>query len=313
MSEEAAATPPEEAAARVPAGGSTTPSPPVGENTGGKPADTAKAPSPPRYRDALRTVSIEAIDPPTLDLRVSRDPETIRALAADIERDALLQLPGARMLPGGRYRIVYGYTRFLALRQLGRKKITIALVDCTNETDEIMAGLRENLARTELSDADLARASDALRQRGKSGKEVAALLAIDQTRVSRLRKTWRHPVLGPAALAGRITWEEAAAMAKVPPTALAALIEDVATRRAAGAPMKLVAELRPLVRRLRAGGTQGVPRAAERLKRIRGDFEGFVREHGGRGLDPTAIAELDLLGHIVAGEAARYRRSGPQG
>lgn len=273
------------------------------EHGGGDPAVPSPHSTPARGRDRVRTVAVGRIDPPYYDLRENRDPATIRALAEDIQRDTILQNPGACLLPDGRYRIVYGYSRLLAMRQLGRTKIDITLVECANEADEILAGLRENLARSDLSDGDFARAIVKLRAAGLQGTAIAEKLGLHATTVSRLHRTLRHPVLGPYAITGAISWGEAAAMLNVPPTSLDQLIQEVIQRRDDKKPMKIVSELRPRVDALR-GIEKSPPTSAERLLTIRRMTEDFLSE--GPSLDEAALGELRLLANLVGGELTRH-------
>jgi len=148
-----------------------------------------------RYRDDLVTIRMARIRPPLLDLRVSRDPAAIRAIAADIASGQLLQLPDVRRLDDGSYRVVFGYTRVLASQELGRDKLDAKLIVCPGDNDEIMVGLTENLSRTDLTDTELARAFAMLKAQGKTGKEIAPLFRTNQSKVSRLGKVLQNPLL----------------------------------------------------------------------------------------------------------------------
>lgn len=257
-----------------------------------------------RGRDRVRTVWMDRIDPPVYDLRAKRSLETITALAEDIGRGALLQHPGVIRLANDRYRLVFGYTRFLAVQQLGLKKIDVTLVECANESEEILAGLRENLARSDLSDAEFARAITTLRGRGMQGQQIAAQLKIGSTKVSRLSRSLRHPVLGPRALADELSWGEAAEMLNVPSATLGTLVQEVIERRNAGKPMNIVEELRPRVQELR-GRQKPIQTSAERLSKIRELAEALLSENPS--LDAASLGELRLLSDLLVGVLMRHQ------
>jgi len=262
-----------------------------------------------RYRDDLVTIRMARIRPPLLDLRVSRDPAAIRAIAADIASGQLLQLPDVRRLDDGSYRVVFGYTRVLASQELGRDKLDAKLIVCPGDNDEIMVGLTENLSRTDLTDTELARAFAMLKAQGKTGKEIAPLFRTNQSKVSRLGKVLQNPLLGPAALDGQISWDEAAEMRRVPHAALPELLERVIRRRADGKPVQIRAELRSWVAARCEGDDH--PALLDRLRRLHREFVALARTMEGTNVDATVVTELHLLAGVVSGAATRHRPADP--
>ncbi|AEM42647.1 plasmid partitioning protein RepB [Ketogulonicigenium vulgare] len=110
----------------------------------------------------------------------------------------------------GRYQIVYGRRRVLAMRDLGLP--VKALVRELDDSGLIMAQGQENTARRELSFIEKANFALQMQQAGFSRKLICDALSIDKTLISRmLSVAERIPnevirVIGPATSIGRDRW-----------------------------------------------------------------------------------------------------------
>jgi ParB family chromosome partitioning protein len=120
-------------------------------------------------------IPIDKID--LLYAREEVDEKEIVELAESIRSLGLAQLPLVRFdKKTGRYQLIVGTRRYLAVKRLGLEKLQARLVD----VDEVRAralSLVENVQRKDLSDMELAKRLRELKELGKySAKELAALL-----------------------------------------------------------------------------------------------------------------------------------------
>lgn len=134
---------------------------------------------------ALRLLPLELIDAPGVVLRASVDDLAVRELAASIASLGLLQPIGVVEV-GARFRLVFGHTRLLAHRWLGRPMIEAKVLG-TEEAAELESSAAENVQRRDLSPVEEARAIRAMIEgRGRSVREVAAAMGKSESWV-RLR------------------------------------------------------------------------------------------------------------------------------
>jgi len=90
------------------------------------------------------------VDEPPRPSRDTMDPERLGALADDIAANGLLQKCGARgPMPSGRYELIWGHRRLLALRLLRWPELPCMLYPATYDPD--VARVAENLQREELN------------------------------------------------------------------------------------------------------------------------------------------------------------------
>ncbi|KIC47766.1 plasmid partitioning protein RepB [Tateyamaria sp. ANG-S1] len=196
-----------------------------------KPASDAP-PAPPRPRkgaigavsqsiEALKARAVLELDPFEIDAgglqdRLESDDAEDAALLASI-RDYGQQVPVlVRPHPetDGRYQIVYGRRRVLALRDLGQP--VKALLRDLDDTALVMAQGQENNARRGLSFIEKANFAAQMRDAGYDRKAMCDALAIDKTVVSRMLQIVDRlgpdliQRIGAAPAAGRDRWAQLA-------------------------------------------------------------------------------------------------------
>ena len=161
---------------------------------------------------AIIEVPPELIDPAGINDRLDEDPAGIEALKLSI-RDYGQQVPVMlRHSPNheGRYDIVFGRRRVLALRQLGLP--VKAMVRTLNDRELVIAQGQENTARKDLSFIEKANFAAQMVRAGFERKVIGDALSIDKTVISRmLSVTDAVPedliqAIGAAPSAGRDRW-----------------------------------------------------------------------------------------------------------
>jgi ParB family chromosome partitioning protein len=165
----------------------------------------------------LKSRSVLEVDPHTIDAggvqdRLEHDEAGHRALMDSI-RDHGQQVPVLlRPHPGraGRYQVVYGRRRVLALRDLGQP--VKALVRDLDDRELILAQGQENAARRDLSFIEKANFARQMRDLGYDRATICAALHVDKTVISRMFSVIdRLPVdlievIGAAPSVGRDRW-----------------------------------------------------------------------------------------------------------
>ncbi|MCZ0961090.1 plasmid partitioning protein RepB [Paracoccus benzoatiresistens] len=161
---------------------------------------------------AIIEVPAEMIDNAGLDDRLDDDPQGIEDLAASI-RDYGQQVPVLlRHSPRieGRYDVVFGRRRVVAMRRLGVP--VKAMVRDLNDRDMIMAQGQENSARKDLSFIEKANFAKQMTAAGYDRKLVCDALSIDKTVISRMLSVMDAlpekliRAIGAAPSAGRDRW-----------------------------------------------------------------------------------------------------------
>jgi ParB/RepB/Spo0J family partition protein len=94
-------------------------------------------------------IPLDRISQKRRDLRRALDPEKIRLLAEDIDRNGLLQPIAVGKLDSDRYRLIAGRRRIAAHKLLGRTEIEAHVMD-DSVSDEIR-GAAENIQRVQLT------------------------------------------------------------------------------------------------------------------------------------------------------------------
>lgn len=100
----------------------------------------------------LKAVEIQNILEPKIMARDNLDQEYIDELARNIKQVGLIN-PITVKKSGGKYEIVAGHMRYLALKLLGVKSTQVHIINEVNNTGEIIK-LSENLIRQDLNDVE---------------------------------------------------------------------------------------------------------------------------------------------------------------
>ncbi len=153
------------------------------------------------------------------NVRKTGPKDGIDELAASIATHGLLQSLVVRPAKGGKYEVIAGRRRYLALQSLA-KAGTLAKdhpVACTLASDEIDASelsLAENVVRMSMHPADQFEAFRTVIEKGAGIADVAARFGVSESIVTkRLRLGRLSPVILDAYREGRIDLEEAQAFA----------------------------------------------------------------------------------------------------
>ena len=113
---------------------------------------------------------------------IERDPanrmpsaDDVAARAASIEKLGLLQPVVLRLVGPGKYRLMAGETRWLAMQKLGRKTIAARIYKDQSEVDAAAKALAENAQRSDLTAIERAKRFRQLEELGMKQKEIGAL------------------------------------------------------------------------------------------------------------------------------------------
>lgn len=124
--------------------------------------------------DSYAELPLDRIDEPETQLRERIDTERLGALADSIAQEGLHQPLGVTgPHANGRYRIVWGHRRFLALRLLHRDRAPARIFP--PDFDPLLAQVSENLNREQLNPVEEAHAVRLMLERGYARAEVARL------------------------------------------------------------------------------------------------------------------------------------------
>ncbi|MFA5959048.1 MAG: ParB/RepB/Spo0J family partition protein [Tatlockia sp.] len=135
--------------------------------------------------DTLK-IGIDCLQPGKYQPRAEIDEEPLKALAASIRQQGLLQPLLVREISNGRYEIIAGERRWRACQLVGLTEIPVILRQVDDETAMAMA-LIENLQREDLNVMDEARAMHRLiTEFGLTHQQVAELLCKSRASVSNL-------------------------------------------------------------------------------------------------------------------------------
>jgi ParB/RepB/Spo0J family partition protein len=114
-------------------------------------------------KSKITMVKLSSIDEPAVYDRLEVDPEKIIELAQSIDEVGLLQ-PILLKPHADRYEIIAGHRRFLAVQQLGFKKVDAIIKNLADE-EVAIARATENLAREDLTPVEQAAIFSNLNQR----------------------------------------------------------------------------------------------------------------------------------------------------
>lgn len=104
----------------------------------------------------VREIEVQLIEPPDEPMRDTSITEGLDELIESISAYGLLQPIGVRDL-GGRYRLIWGFRRTLAHREMGKETIMAVVFGSDEEADEEQFMAHENFHRTELDPVEEAR------------------------------------------------------------------------------------------------------------------------------------------------------------
>jgi len=163
----------------------------------------------------METILTRLIDEPSHRLRQSIDAERLGALADSIAAEGLHQPIGVRgPSPAGRFEIVWGHRRQLALRLLDWPAVECKVFPW--EYDPLLAAGSENLNREQLTALDEAHLIDRYVQAGEPDAAIARLFRRSQTWVHERRDMLTWPAtLQEAVHQGEMTIGVARALADV--------------------------------------------------------------------------------------------------
>lgn len=101
-------------------------------------------------------------------------PVDVMDLVNDIQHNGLLQPVVVSPIPGGKYKLVAGYRRYMALSILQRKTIPCVITTLRATVDQLIFNLSENLQRKDLTITQEANALRAIMEQGLSEEKTAA-------------------------------------------------------------------------------------------------------------------------------------------
>ena len=109
-------------------------------------------------------------------------------LARSIERQGLISPPTLRPMPDGRFEVISGQRRILAMQKLGYEKVP-AVVREVSDQEAIAVSLVENVQRADMHPLDKARAFRALEELHGSVKAVSEHTGVGSCHFPRSMRT----------------------------------------------------------------------------------------------------------------------------
>lgn len=123
----------------------------------------------------FKTLSIEKIYS-TSNVRKEQD-DSILDLMGDIQRNGLLQPIVVRDDGNGKFEVVAGHRRLLAMKNLGEDFIECNIIEDCSDKDRFILQLSENVQRRQMSAYELCMAFDSLREKyGCTDVQISKLL-----------------------------------------------------------------------------------------------------------------------------------------
>jgi ParB/RepB/Spo0J family partition protein len=115
--------------------------------------------------------------------RAVYNPEELNQLMGSIQENGLLEPIGVRAIAKGKYEVVYGNRRFLAIKKLGWAKIEAKVVEADDQ-QLLVLNMIENLQRKDLTSMEEGLAFSKLKEEfGLTESEIAARVGVGLTRV----------------------------------------------------------------------------------------------------------------------------------
>jgi len=131
-------------------------------------------------------ISLDLIELPEFDVRYYRSTAFFRRFCEDIEKEGVLVKPIVRQLPNGRYLVLDGVTRILALRKLRRKTVVTDVVPANDERTTLIQSLKINLNRSSQDPVGVSEMFKRLTIMGMKQKEIAQRFGFTKGHVSKL-------------------------------------------------------------------------------------------------------------------------------
>jgi len=134
-----------------------------------------------------KEVPLDLIDVSPFDVRFYRSMTFFKTLCEDIQKEGVLVKPIVQELPNGRYRVLDGVTRVLALRKLGHKTVVTDVVPANpDERETLIQSLKVNLRRASQDPVGVSEAFQRLIVLGMTQKQIAQRFGFSKGHVSKL-------------------------------------------------------------------------------------------------------------------------------
>jgi ParB-like chromosome segregation protein Spo0J len=134
-----------------------------------------------------KEVPLDLIDVSPFDVRFYRSMSFFKTLCEDIQTEGVLVKPIVQELPNGRYRVLDGVTRVLALRKLKRKTVVTDVVPANpDERETLIQSLKINLRRASQDPVGVSEAFQRLIVLGMTQKQIAQRFGFSKGHVSKL-------------------------------------------------------------------------------------------------------------------------------
>lgn len=104
-------------------------------------------------RTQIMEIEMSRLQPNTYNPRKTMDKTGLASLTSSLERDGQLQTILVRPIDGDKYEVVAGMRRYIALKNLGTKKVTCTVQEMDDDT-AMQRAFKENLEREQMSAID---------------------------------------------------------------------------------------------------------------------------------------------------------------
>lgn len=143
-------------------------------------------------RDAGRQdIPVDLIDDNPWQPR--QDYDGIDELAADIQRNGLLQIPAGRRMADGRVQLQYGHRRLRAVRSLGWPTMPVDIQPIVSDNDMAVRAWVENHNRQDFTPLDQARYFKRLQDDGWTQQQIADKLGLARPTISNAIRLLKLP------------------------------------------------------------------------------------------------------------------------
>lgn len=122
-----------------------------------------------------------------------QDYDGIDELAADIQRNGLLQIPAGRRMADGRVQLQYGHRRLRAVRALGWPTMPVDLQPVVSDNDMAIRAWVENHNRQDFTPLDQARYFKRLQDDGWTQQQIADKLGLARPTISNAIRLLKLP------------------------------------------------------------------------------------------------------------------------
>lgn len=122
-----------------------------------------------------------------------QDYDGIDELAADIQRNGLLQIPAGRRMADGRVQLQYGHRRLRAVRSLGWPTMPVDIQPIVSDNDMAVRAWVENHNRQDFTPLDQARYFKRLQDDGWTQQQIADKLGLARPTISNAIRLLKLP------------------------------------------------------------------------------------------------------------------------